>query len=158
MKLIPQTQVGEWEYIASTDPALAWPEQAKGETDDAFAARQAPFVEALERARETGDYGPVLREGAKPVVWRFHHLKPRQRTWLRDQTRSSQKGPREVSFDSVALALVAASDRKIRRAPSADLRGWTAVLDDDLEAIERNPALLIDLGIAVMASLRPQSG
>ena len=165
MKLKPQTQVGEWEYIASTDPAVAWPEKSAEEKPEDWEKRKAAFVELLRRARETGDYGPVLREGRTPAVWRFQHLRSRQRAWFRDQLRSG-KGTHELALDAVSLALVGVTGKAgpdgqpidIKRAAEPELRGWVAVVEDQRAWLELDPDTMVNLGNHVVETLLPQNG
>jgi hypothetical protein len=82
--MLLRTSVADhYELIYSGDPALATPDDPN----------DPAWVEKLERARDTGDWGPLLKPGEEPSVFVFKNLPGSQ--WRRVMDVASSVGPGE---------------------------------------------------------------
>lgn len=87
IKQHPPSVVGPFDLISTYDPSLAWPEpptRETGETDGDYKARlerdfnpkRDEFARQLLTARETGNFGPVLKDGNPPTRFRVRQMPP----------------------------------------------------------------------------------
>ena len=153
---------GEYVYIDERDPALDTPHESKMDA----------WREQYDRAMEQGDIASLpLKNGNRPVLWRFRHLTADEIVWIVDRvanTRAQMTG----NLDIVALSLIsvvgATTEQgqpfELKRAPDPTRNGFSTVDRSCLDAILRGEdgrfdgALLSRLANRVWRELSPRNG